>query len=235
MEINYEEMIVRYTQLIKCKLQRNSIRNLFVFLKKGDLEGLSFLKSIVYESQKYELNVVEIIIPDNIPINSYMSMIKSFDNDNDCHNILIMNNLYKFLPNVILTKNIENTSTCCGYAITSLLSHFVSSKDTVFLASKSNIGREIYRYLLSKNVNVLSSSNIDFLQRNIRDINFLITGLGIPNWIDIPDIKKIDYVLDFGYSIVDGKPYGDIDTSIMKRNNFIGKLTALETISRCYR
>lgn len=77
------------------------------------------------------------------------------------------------------------------------------------------IGRFVCHYLREKKSNVISLHRVDENTKNfLKKADVIVTGVGEPKIID--DCKDGAVLIDFGYKIIDGKIYGDIDVEKIK-------------------
>ena len=189
----------------------------WIKLKESTLE--SELKDTIFKySESSQGMIVQLPLPEHLNVEKVIDLIPS-EIDVDGLTTFNLGRLYSEKLNIIPATSM---------AILELLSHYeIETEDkNIVIAGRSRLVTSPLSKILSSkkfngNVSVIHSKTSnpkDFVSK----ADIFISAVGKSKMFDKSYFKEGSYVVDVGISVVDGKSYGDIDTSDLD-NYLIGR------------
>ena len=188
---------------------------------------------IYYRYFKYE---------DDVPELTIVNKIKELNNDDYVNGIVIelpipdKYNEKRLLNSILNTKDIDGltdvnigrlisgrkTYTPCTVAAIMELLRIndveLSGKEVVIVGKGKLVGRPIMYQLLNEGATVtVCHSKTEDLKKHTKEADIIISATGVKNIITEDMVKDGVVVIDAGYTIEDGKVYGDVDSKVSKK------------------
>ncbi len=179
---------------------------------------------------------------DDTPELTIVNKIKELNNDDYVNGIVIelpipdKYNEKRLLNTILNTKDIDGLTDvnvgrlisgrktftpCTVAAITTLLKENeveLEGKDVVIVGKGKLVGRPMIYQLLNEGATVtVCHSKTNDLKKHTIEADIIISATGVKNLITPDMVKDGVVVIDAGYSIEDGKLYGDVDPKVEKK------------------
>ena len=206
-----------YVSVKEKKAEKLGVNFNWIKLKETTLE--SELEDAISEHSKSSQGLlIQLPLPEHLNIEKVIDLIPS-EIDVDGLTTLNLGKLYSENFNIIPATSL---------AILELLSHYeIETEDkNIVIAGRSRLVTSPLSKILSSkkyngNVSVIHSKTSN-AKEFISKAHIFISAVGKSKMFDKSYFKAGSYVIDVGISVVDGKSYGDIDTSDLD-NYLIGR------------
>jgi len=206
-----------YVSVKEKKAEKLGVNFNWIKLKDTTLE--SELEDAISEHSKSSQGLlIQLPLPEHLNIEKVIDLIPS-EIDVDGLTTLNLGKLYSENFNIIPATSL---------AILELLSHYeIETEDkNIVIAGRSRLVTSPLSKILSSkkyngNVSVIHSKTSN-AKEFISKADIFISAVGKSKMFDKSYFKEGSYVIDVGISVVDGKSYGDIDTSDLD-NYLIGR------------
>ena len=206
-----------YVSVKEKKAEKLGVNFNWIKLKDTTLE--SELEDAISEHSKSSQGLlIQLPLPEHLNIEKVIDLIPS-EIDVDGLTTLNLGKLYSENFNIIPATSL---------AILELLSHYeIETEDkNIVIAGRSRLVTSPLSKILSSkkyngNVSVIHSKTSNS-KEFISNADIFISAVGKSKMFDKSYFKEGSYVIDVGISVVDGKSYGDIDTSDLD-NYLIGR------------
>ena len=206
-----------YVSVKEKKAEKLGVNFNWIKLKETTLE--SELEDVISEHSKSSQGmIIQLPLPEHLNTEKVIDLIPS-EIDVDGLTTLNLGKLYSENFNIIPATSL---------AILELLSHYeIETEDkNIVIAGRSRLVTSPLSKILSSkkyngNVSVIHSKTSN-AKEFISKADIFISAVGKSKMFDKSYFKEGSYVVDVGISVVDGKSYGDIDTSDLD-NYLIGR------------
>ncbi|MDA9705805.1 bifunctional 5,10-methylenetetrahydrofolate dehydrogenase/5,10-methenyltetrahydrofolate cyclohydrolase [Acidimicrobiaceae bacterium] len=206
-----------YVSVKEKKAEKLGVNFNWIKLKETTLE--SELEDVISENSKSSQGmIIQLPLPEHLNTEKVIDLIPS-EIDVDGLTTLNLGKLYSENFNIIPATSL---------AILELLSHYeIETEDkNIVIAGRSRLVTSPLSKILSSkkyngNVSVIHSKTSNS-KEFISNADIFISAVGKSKMFDKSYFKEGSYVVDVGISVVDGKSYGDIDTSDLD-NYLIGR------------
>ena len=206
-----------YVSVKEKKAQQLGVKFNWIKLKETTLES-ELQDTISNHSESSQGMIIQLPLPDHLSIEKIIDFIPN-EIDVDGLTTLSLGKLYSESLNIIPATSL---------AILELLAHYeIETEDkNIVIAGRSRlVSSPLSKILSSKkyngNVSVIHSKTSN-PKEFISKADIFISAVGKSKIFDKSYFKEGSYVIDVGISIVDGKSYGDIDTTDLD-NYLIGR------------
>lgn len=89
-----------------------------------------------------------------------------------------------------------------------------SGKEVLIVGYGNLVGKPLTHYFAKEKATVIIANSKTNLKKFLNSVEVVVSGVGKPKLIN--DCKKDAILIDFGYSVVDNKIYGDLDFEKLK-------------------
>ena len=206
-----------YVSVKEKKAEQLGVKFNWIKLKETTLES-ELQDTISNHSESSQGMIIQLPLPDHLSIEKIIDFIPN-EIDVDGLTTLSLGKLYSESLNIIPATSL---------AILELLAHYeIETEDkNIVIAGRSRlVSSPLSKILSSKkyngNVSVIHSKTSN-PKEFISKADIFISAVGKSKIFDKSYFKEGSYVIDVGISIVDGKSYGDIDTTDLD-NYLIGR------------
>ena len=206
-----------YVSVKEKKAQQLGVKFNWIKLKETTLES-ELQDTISNHSESSQGMIIQLPLPDHLSIEKIIDFIPN-EIDVDGLTTLSLGKLYSESLNIIPATSL---------AILELLAHYeIETEDkNIVIAGRSRlVSSPLSKILSSKkyngNVSVIHSKTSN-PKEFISKADIFISAVGKSKIFDKSYFKEGSYVIDVGISIVDGKSYGDVDTTDLD-NYLIGR------------
>ena len=206
-----------YVSVKEKKAEQLGVKFNWIKLKETTLES-ELQDTISNHSESSQGMIIQLPLPDHLSIEKIIDFIPN-EIDVDGLTTLSLGKLYSESLNIIPATSL---------AILELLAHYeIETEDkNIVIAGRSRlVSSPLSKILSSKkyngNVSVIHSKTSN-PKEFISKADIFISAVGKSKIFDKSYFKEGSYVIDVGISIVDGKSYGDVDTTDLD-NYLIGR------------
>ena len=206
-----------YVSVKEKKAEQLGVKFNWIKLKETTLES-ELQDTISNHSESSQGMIIQLPLPDHLSIEKIIDFIPN-EIDVDGLTTLSLGKLYSESLNIIPATSL---------AILELLAHYeIETEDkNIVIAGRSRLVTSPLSKILSSkkyngNVSVIHSKTSN-PKEFISKADIFISAVGKSKIFDKSYFKEGSYVIDVGISIVDGKSYGDIDTTDLD-NYLIGR------------
>jgi methylenetetrahydrofolate dehydrogenase (NADP+)/methenyltetrahydrofolate cyclohydrolase len=203
------------SKYIDMKIKQASVVGINIVLHKypEDVSEISILSEINDLNNSPQVNGIMVQLPLPSRFNT-PSILNKIDPEKDVDGLTSINlgKLFSNQSDAILSATTR--------AVDSLLSHYsinVEGLDVVVLGSSIEVGLPISALMLNKKATVtICNLNTRKIDEKIQEADLLICATGTPGLVNVSNIKHGAIIIDVGFTIVDGKIYGDVDRKGME-------------------
>ena len=203
------------SKYIDMKIKQASVVGINIVLHKypEDVSELSILSEINDLNNSPQVNGIMVQLPLPTKFNTSV-ILNKIDPKKDVDG-LTSANLGKLFSN---EKDVIMSATT--RAVDSLLNHYsinVEGLDVVVLGSSIEVGLPTSALMINKKATVtICNLNTRNINEKIQEADLLICATGTPGLVNVSNIKHGAIIIDIGFTIVEGKIFGDVDRKGME-------------------
>jgi methylenetetrahydrofolate dehydrogenase (NADP+)/methenyltetrahydrofolate cyclohydrolase len=203
---------------------------------EGDKASDRYVANKMKRCDAVGIEVSHILMPNNIQNEGVASIIEILNETEDVTGILLQLPLPKhldedYLTNLIIPEKdvdgftINNTGKlslgnpytvpCTAKGIMDLLDYYnidVCGRDVLIINRSNIVGKPLAQLMLQRNATVtIAHSHTEYLKEKIKQADIVVTGVGIPKFLNKDDFSSNTVIIDVSINFVDGKMCGDVN------------------------
>lgn len=223
-------------------LTQYPIKKSLVTLRLGNSGNAgAYEKSVVKWCTTFGIPVKSITLQEGIDVDTFRLYLLELENDEKIGGILVLKPMVDTLLDIAsellnkkdlecigrynlggLFKDSPKIFPCTPKAVVEILEYYkipIYGKKCTIIGSSNTVGKPLSLMLESLGATVsLCNSKTTNLKHETLHSDIVVSSVGIPNFLDYTYFRDNQTLIDVGYSVVNGKAYGDIDVESLHSN-----------------
>lgn len=212
------------------------VPRLYILQVEGDKASDKYVANKIKRCQQVGIEVNHILMPSDIQNEGVASIIDILNDTDDVTGILLQLPLPEHLDENYLTnlivpeKDVDGftitnigklssgnpyTVPCTAKGIMDLLDYYnidVCGRDVLIINRSNIVGKPLAQLMLQRNATVtMAHSHTEYLKEKIWHADIVVTGVGIPNFLNKYDFSSNTVIIDVSINFVDGRMCGDVN------------------------